>query len=86
MDQDKKGLPQYKVRGLIGITVSMAIAFAGVYYKDISILGLFTPIGLLLGVFFIGYQMNGKVKDGIIWILSIIMLFSVIITLTLLLK
>ncbi len=85
MDQDKK-LPKYKIKGLIGIVVSIVIVLAGVYYRDVSILGLFTPFGLLLGMFFTGYQMNGKPKDGLKWILALIILFTVITALTYLIK
>lgn len=76
MEQGKKKIPSYKLKALIGIIVSIIIAFAGVYYKHVSILGFLTPIGLFLGMFFAGYHMRGIVKDGIKWVACLLLLLG----------
>lgn len=86
MEQNKKIIPQYKINGFLGMVVSMIVAFIGITYKNSTLLALLTPIGLLFGVFFIGYQMNGKIKDGMKWVLSIVILFSIIIVIAYLRK
>ena len=84
--EQKNEFTKYRIKGLVGIAVSIIIILIGVYYKHVSILGFLTPLGLLFGVFFAGYQMKGKVKDGIKWVISLVILFSIIILLNYLRK
>jgi drug/metabolite transporter (DMT)-like permease len=67
MDYTQESIPGYKLKALAGIVISIIAIFVGVYYKDVSILGLITPVGILFGMFFAGYHIKGKTKDGIKW-------------------
>lgn len=78
IDQDKKRIPQHKIQGLAGIIIGLAGALIGVW---INITIIFLAF-LLLAIFCIGYQMNGKAKDGIKWVACLIALLGFVVLLS----
>lgn len=74
IDKPNKSLTRYQVIGLVGAIFSGVLIFIGVSYnKHIELLALLIPLGLFLGVFFIGYGMKGKLKDGFRFVLYFLM-------------
>lgn len=79
--KSKKSLPRYQTKGLIGAVISIAMIFVGILYnKNIPLLALFIPLGVLSAAFCFGYGMKGKVKDGF-RLLFYFLIFSLIVVL-----
>lgn len=75
-----KTLSAHQIVGLSGAIISFAMIFVGVFYGRGGLLALLIPFGLLLGTFFLGYGMKGKLKDGFRWVFYLI-IFGLIIAL-----
>lgn len=79
-------IPNYKIKSIIIIAISLIISFLGVVYGNNSNIALFIPLGLLVAVFFIGYQVKGEVKNGIRWVVSVVVLFGLFFLISYILK
>ena len=78
IDQNKKGVINYKVKGFIGMLIGIIGVLIGVGTKILFV----TPLSLLFSVFFVGYQKSGKIKDGVKWVLILVAFVAFVILIT----
>ncbi len=76
MNQGQKRIPNYKIKGLAGILIGIGGALFGVGLN----IPVIVPIGILFGLFSIGYHMEGRIKNGIKWA-SIFLTFLILVVL-----
>jgi hypothetical protein len=75
-----------KVNGFVGLLISVGIAFVGVVNKENVSLALLTPLGILVAFFFAGFMFRGNWKDGIRWLIIMLIISLVIFGVAYLLK
>ena len=69
-----KFMTNSKITGSIGLLISIGIAFVGVVNNENITLALLTPLGIAVAFFFAGFMFRGNWKDGIRWVVILLII------------